>query len=161
MRRPRNFSFIDEWVAGSAYIYSEEEVDWLARRGIGVVISLVPLGDDVRRRMEDLGLVNYVFPVDDFSAPPVELLASVVDLINDEVKKGERVLVHCLAGCGRTGTVLAAYLVSKGMGPDEAVRHLRSIRPCSVETQGQYHAVWFYYSYLRGRTHSQSPLRGP
>ncbi|MCD6348734.1 MAG: dual specificity protein phosphatase family protein [Candidatus Korarchaeota archaeon] len=157
LRRPRNFSFIDENVAGSAYIYSVEEVDWLANRGIEVVISLVPLDDAVRERMKELGIENHLFPIENFSAPPVELLAQIVDLIREHIRDGRRVLVHCLAGCGRTGTVLAAYLVSKGMHPDEAIEHLRSLRPCSIETQQQYDAVWFYHSYLMGR--DRSPRR--
>lgn len=160
LRKPGNLSFIDEHVAGSAYIYSLEEVDWLARKGIEVVISLVELSEPVRDRMVELGIENYSFPIDNFSAPPIELLAQIVDLINEKVSGGKKVLIHCLAGCGRTGTVLASYLVSKGMSPDEAIESLRSKRPCSVETQQQQDAVWFYYSYLRGRTHSRSLQRG-
>ncbi len=164
MKRPGNFSFVDERVAGSALLYSPEEVDWLANKGIKVVISLVRPEDYDERvidRVRELEMEHYFFPVENFSAPPIELLAQIVDLINQKVEEGKKVLVHCLAGCGRTGTVLAAYFVSRGMHPDEAVEHLRSIRPCSIETQQQYDAVWFYYTYLRGRTRSLSPRREP
>ncbi len=166
MRRPGNFSFVDEHVAGSALPYSPEEIDWLANKGIKVVISLVrpeEYDERVIERVRELGLEHYFFPIENFSAPPIELLAQIVDLINQKVEEGKKVLVHCLAGCGRTGTVLAAYFVSKGMQPDEAIEHLRSLRPCSIETQQQYDAVWFYYTYFsfRGRTRSLSPRRGP
>ncbi len=162
VRKPSNFSFIDEYVAGSAYIRNEEEVDWIYKKGVRVVISLVPLSESVTKRMRELGMENYTFEVEGFTAPPIETLAQVIDLIWNKIREGKKVLVHCLAGCGRTGTVLAAYLVSKGMMPDDAIEHLRSLRPCSIETQQQYDAVWFYYSYrFRGRIRSQSPRQEP
>ncbi len=164
MRRTSNFSFIDEHVAGSAYIYDEEEVLWLYAKGIRVVISLVPLSDPVRERMRELGIENYLFEVEEFAAPPIEIMDKIVELIWSKIREGKRVLVHCLAGCGRTGTVLAAYLVSKGMTPDEAIEQLRSIRPCSIESQQQHDVVWFYYRFkfgFKGRTRSQFPQRGP
>jgi len=149
VKRPSNFSFIDEYVAGSAYIYSPEEVEWLHRKGIKVVISLVPLTQDVKEKLKQLGIKNYTLPVEGLSAPPIEELARIIDIIWTHVKRKEKILVHCLMGCGRTGTVLAAYLVSKGMGPAEAIDELRSKRPCSIETQQQYDTVWFYSSYIR------------
>ncbi len=169
LRKPQNFSFVDEHVAGSAILESPEEVDWIASKGVRVVISLVgpeEYDDAVRRRMEELGIELHFFPVEVMQAPPLEELARIVELIHERIGEGKRVLVHCIAGCGRTGTVLAAYLVSKGMGPDEALDHLRSIRPCSVETMEQYGAIWYYYRFgdelrLRGRTRSLSPRRGP
>ena len=47
------------------------------------------------------------------------------------------VAVHCAAGKGRTGTVLAAYLVTQGMTAGEAIRKVRELRPGSVETYEQ------------------------
>jgi protein-tyrosine phosphatase len=51
------------------------------------------------------------------------------------------VAVHCFAGVGRTGTVLAAWMVAQGMEPDAAIEELRALRPGSVETRGQADAV--------------------
>ena len=45
-------------------------------------------------------------------------------------------LVHCLAGKGRTGSALAAYLMkTKGMSAKEASELLRKMRPGSVESR--------------------------
>jgi atypical dual specificity phosphatase len=49
--------------------------------------------------------------------------------------------VHCRAGKGRTGTVLAAYFVSKGMSAAEALQRVRELRPGSIETPEQEHAI--------------------
>lgn len=147
MRRPRNFSFIDEFVAGSALISSVDEADWLAANGIATVISLVELSQEVGRRLDDLGIERFSFPVDEFEAPPIEVLHRIVSLIEERTRAGRRVLVHCFAGCGRTGTVLASYLISKGMTPEEALSHLNSRRSCSLESQTQYNTLWYYYTY--------------
>jgi protein-tyrosine phosphatase len=48
--------------------------------------------------------------------------------------EGKTILVHCLAGEGRTGCVLAAYLIKdRGVSADEAIKVLRRIKPSFVE----------------------------
>ncbi len=43
-------------------------------------------------------------------------------------------LVHCLAGQGRTGCVLSAYIIrTRGVGADEALKALRKLKPEFVE----------------------------
>ena len=44
---------------------------------------------------------------------------------------------------GRTGTVLACYLLAsdEGLGPEEAVRRVRALRPGSVKTPAQLAAI--------------------
>ena len=49
--------------------------------------------------------------------------------------------IHCGAGLGRTGTLLACYFVSKGMTAKNAVARVRRLRPGSIETAEQERAV--------------------
>ncbi len=156
MRKPRppgNFSFIDDKVAGSAMLHEPENVDWLVNKSIKVIISLDPdIPDEVIERINELGLKHYVMPIVNFSAPTLEQLDEIVRVIAKHVERGEKVLVHCWAGCGRTGTVLAAYLIWKGMDAHTAVAELRGMRPCSIETQSQLNVVWYYWKLLGSRS---------
>ena len=51
------------------------------------------------------------------------------------------VAVHCLAGRGRTGTVLAAYFVHRGLPAREAIQKVRDLRPGSIEVPEQEDAI--------------------
>jgi protein-tyrosine phosphatase len=53
------------------------------------------------------------------------------------LRAGERVLVHCAGGCGRTGMFCACVLVALGATPDEAVAGFRAARGCGPETESQ------------------------
>ena len=58
--------------------------------------------------------------------------------------------VHCGAGLGRSGTLIAAYLVSQGAAPDDAMAQVRSARPGSIETLEQEAAVHEFARHLNG-----------
>jgi len=49
-------------------------------------------------------------PIEDYTAPSVEALAPLVRQIVERLRGGESIVVHCNAGVGRTGVVLAATL---------------------------------------------------
>jgi atypical dual specificity phosphatase len=79
--------------------------------------------------------------VPDFTPPTPAQLQAGVAAIETAISDGRRVAVHCGGGLGRTGTLLACYLVKRGLGPDEAIARIRAARPGSVETARQEAAV--------------------
>ena len=50
---------------------------------------------------------------------------------------GHSVAVYCEAGIGRTGTLLAGYLIASGLAPDAAIARVRSLRRGAIETPQQ------------------------
>jgi len=84
-------------------------------------------------------------PVPDFSAPTLEQIDRMCRWIEDQIENYERpVAVTCYAGIGRTGTVLASYLVYTGYEPQVAIDFVRQLRPGSIQTPEQEQAVIEY-----------------
>ena len=84
-------------------------------------------------------------PVPDFAAPTLAQIDRMTRWIEDQIENWERpVVVTCHAGIGRTGTVLACYLVYTGYAPQTAIDLVRELRPRSIQTREQEQAVFDY-----------------
>ncbi len=57
--------------------------------------------------------------------------------LRDLLVKGEKIVIHCLGGLGRTGTIAGRLLVEFGASPNEAIRVVRSARIGTIETRKQ------------------------
>ena len=60
--------------------------------------------------------------------------------IRQQIDGGGRILIHCRGGCGRTGMIVLRVMIEFGEDPDKALKRLRKIRPCAVETKPQ--EIW-------------------
>lgn len=65
----------------------------------------------------------------------------MVDFIAQSLSNRRPVGVSCGAGLGRTGTILACYLVIQGYKADVVIQEVRAKRPGSIETKSQENAV--------------------
>ena len=66
---------------------------------------------------------------------------------------GGKVAVHCRAGNGRTGTVLAAFIMKENnLSSREAIAFVRKLRRWSVETKGQENCLSLYGQFLQNGT---------
>jgi atypical dual specificity phosphatase len=141
MAQPTSFSWIDQpLLAGMGRPESVSDLTWLRKQGIEIVISLT---EEALRRdwVNEVGLMLVHIPVQDMEAPSEEQLDRAISTIKRAVERKMGVVVHCGAGLGRTGVVLACYLVSTGMSAANAMARVRRIRPGSIETPEQEAAV--------------------
>ena len=69
------------------------------------------------------------FPIPDLHAPRVERVRPLLEQLGDSVRLGRRMLMHCGAGFGRTGTLAVALLMHMGVPLDDAVSAVRQARP--------------------------------
>ena len=131
--RPMNFSLIDNYVAGSARILSRNDVNWLARKGIKAIVALTEIPAP-SSWIEGSGIDYKHVPVKNHFAPTLAQIEDCVDFMETNVQKGNKVLLHCAAGKGRTGTVIAAYVCKRdNITAELAIEQVRAKRPGSVE----------------------------
>ena len=134
--KPDNFSWlIPEKLAGSAIPTSFEEIKWVLDEGIKSIVTIreEPLDDDWIKNVNYLHVMS-----NDMGVPQFDDLTFAVDFIHRRLDDKEPVMVHCLAGLGRTGTILASYLVKyENMSADEAIEKVRKIRPGSIQSYPQ------------------------
>ena len=91
--------------------------------------------------IEKFGFSVKHIPVMDFEAPTLEQIEDFVVFAENARSEGKKLVVHCDAGIGRTGTILACYLVSKGYNAADAIEEVRTKRPGSLETIEQEEVV--------------------
>lgn len=149
MDRPTSFLWVqDNTLAASGYPASKRQVDWLGRQGIRRILTLTesPLPAEWVGGFE----VRHV-PMQDHQPPSVAALFEASTYVEESVESGKPILVHCLAGQGRTMCVIAAYLIkSKGMNADDAMCRLRRSRPGAVEERQE--AILREFASQVGRT---------
>ena len=131
--KPDNFSWlIPEKLAGSAIPTSLEEIKWALNEGVKSIVTIreEALEFPLPAEMKYLHVHS-----NDMGVPEFDDLVHAVDFIHTRITSNEPVMVHCLAGLGRTGTILACYLIKyKKMSADDAIQKVRNERPGSIQS---------------------------
>ena len=146
--KPDNFSWIiEKKLAGSAIPTSKEEIDWVKQEGVKSIVTIreEPLEEEW---LED---VNYLhIHSNDMGVPEFDDLINSVDFLHQRITNDEPVMVHCLAGLGRTGTVLACYLIKyEQMSADDAIQKIRNERHGSIQSFSQEEIIFRFEKSVR------------
>ena len=146
--KPDNFSWlIENKLAGSAIPTSNDEVQWAVGQGIKSIVTVreEPLDDIWVKNVNYLHVLS-----NDMGVPEFNDLVYAVDFIHRRVTNNEPVLVHCLAGLGRTGTLLACYLIKyQKMSANEATEKVCEERPGSIQSYPQEEIIFRFEKFLK------------
>jgi len=146
--RPDNFSWlIENKLAGSAIPTSNDEMQRVIEQGVKSIVTVreEPLDDIWVKNVNYLHVLS-----NDMGVPEFNDLVYAVDFIHKRITNNEPVLVHCLAGLGRTGTILACYLIKyQKMSANEATEKVREERPGSIQSYPQEEIIFRFEKFLK------------
>jgi atypical dual specificity phosphatase len=147
-KKPTNFSWlIEEKLAGSGIPTSFEEFHWIVNQGVKSIVTMTEnsLPDEWVQSIDYLHV-----PTPDLTAPDMDKIESTVDFINEQINNDQPVMVHCAAGMGRAGTILACYFVKyKKLTAEKAIKKIRNERPGSIQSEVQELAIGFFEKHIK------------
>ena len=145
----RNFSWIlPGALAGSMGPTERRHLIYFERNDVTAIVRM----EEQTISGEPWGFQELYDPVPDFQAPTIEQVDRIVNFVEQQVETWERpTVVTCAAGIGRTGTILAAYLVNTGYEAQEAIDYIRLLRPGSIQTPAQEEVVREYAAFVKER----------
>ena len=117
---------------GPSHVVTLMETDEL--QYVGVPAAGLGVGLSVR------GVAWLHLPIRNLSVPGAEFERNWLatgEVLRAELTAGDRIVLHCYAGLGRTGTIAARLLIEFGLSPATAINTVRDARPGSIETWEQ------------------------
>lgn len=113
-----------------------EDLQALKDKGIKAIVCLLEDGTIVES-YEKNGFEKLWLPIIDDKAPTIEQVEKLIQFMDEQDKKGNQVSIHCKGGRGRTGTMIASYLISKGSSFDEAMKLIDDKQPNAIKKEFQ------------------------
>lgn len=163
-RTPRGFHWVRRGVLAGMprpglLVEIEEDLAGLYGLGVGALVSLEETRTVPEALLAEHEIESIWEPIRDMAAPTIERARALCAAIHERVSAGVPVAVHCRAGLGRTGTILAAYLIWEGRDALEALEGVRCVQPRFVQSDEQ---IAFLSELARacrdaGRPHDAAP----
>ena len=138
---------------------SSDDLGALKEAGVTAIVSLTesPLDQEA---LGEADLEYRHIPITDGGAPKPDQIADFVRFAGNVIRRDGSVLVHCLGGSDRTGTMLACFLVAEGMSASAAIKDVRRLRPSAIENTTQEQAVHDYAKRVKSSGRRRGKKKG-
>lgn len=134
--RTEPFTWIIDGVIAASWWPDPYVFDLYRDHGIRAVVNCCEFDNrqDVPREF-----TYHFIPVPDYGVPGDEQIEDFIALMDRHYAAGEPLVVHCVAGCGRTGQFLIAWCAKEGFIPkgSDPVDWIRARRKCCLENREQ------------------------
>jgi protein-tyrosine phosphatase len=117
-----------------------DEVKRLSESGVKTVVSLLEIDE-----IQELGLrdeqrlcnqqqIEYInFPIKDRAIPSEQAaIDKLIKLLDDKVREGQKVMIHCRMGIGRATLIAAAVLIRRGLQTEKVIEKITKARELKV-----------------------------
>lgn len=127
------------------YTDVEDDLDFIKSNGLDTVVTLTesPLGEEFNDK--DIEIIH--FPIHDMGIPVPRVAHGLCKSLKMKLDSGKKILIHCKAGLGRTGTILACVLIEMGYDTDEAIKKVRSHIRMGIQNSLQEGFIQHYFEY--------------
>lgn len=114
----------------------KEDLQNLTQAGIKSIVCLLEDNSNIQNYNE-AGFKSLWLPVADDKAPSLEQVKKLVEFIDEQNQINNPVAIHCQGGKGRTGTLIASYLIAKGASFEDAMNKIDANQPNAIKKEFQ------------------------
>ena len=141
---PIDFDWLTDRLAVGGCFPVERASELAQRDGIRAIVDLRQEDCDDEHHLRTAGISLLHLPAPDMEAPGVDGLDRGVAFVREWIEQGERVLIHCQHGIGRSPLLALCVLVDRGQAPLDALEHAKSRRKVLSLSRAQYDgwAAW-------------------
>lgn len=114
---------------------SNASLETIRNEGIDVILNLCAECGNLHIVEREMGFHVYWLPIRDAFAPEIDEVDAALVWLSQHLYNRRKALVHCRFGEGRPATIIAAYLIKKGLGLGDILEIIRrtKIAPTSRE----------------------------
>lgn len=134
----------------------DQDLAGLRDLGIRILVCLEENATVEKRDLDRFGLISIHLPVADMSVPEPDIALSLCRSLQRFRKNANPVALHCRAGLGRTGAMLACTLIYEGFSAGEAFERVREIHPGWIQSEEQIKFLSIFAEFVRARPQAEA-----
>ena len=117
--------WITENIAVGTAPSSKSALKTIRRAGVEVILNLCAECGNLHEVERAAGFIVYWLPIPDASVPELDEMDDALEWLIAQLDSEKKALVHCRFGVGRSGTIIAAYLLKKGLSLEHVLEKMK------------------------------------